>query len=63
MKTATGTRENIRVIEEYQSRGLRVEVLEYEKLLGISNPSMSQQVYFMEQHHIRVIQISLYINN
>ena len=63
MKTATGTRENIRVIEEYQSRGLRVEVLEYEKLLGISNPSMAQQVYFMEQQHIRVRQIALYLNN
>ena len=63
MKTATGTREKIRVIEEYQSRGLRVEVLEYEKLLGISNPSMAQQVYFMEQQHIRVRQIALYLNN
>lgn len=63
MKTATGTRENIRVIEEYQSRGMRVEVLEYEKLLGISNPSMAQQVYFMEQQHIRVRQIALYLNN
>lgn len=42
MKTATGTRENIRIIEEYTSGGLRVEVLEYEKLLGISNASMAQ---------------------
>ena len=42
---------------------MRVEVLEYEKLLGISNPSMAQQVYFMEQQHIRVRQIALYLNN
>ncbi|MCI7814634.1 MAG: AIM24 family protein [Lachnospiraceae bacterium] len=62
MKTATGTRENIKVIEEYESGGLRVEVLEYEKLLGISNASMAQQVYFMEEQNIRVRQIALYLN-
>ena len=35
MKTATGTRENVKVIEEFTSGGLKVEVLEYEKLLGL----------------------------
>lgn len=30
MKTATGTRENVKVIEEFTSGGLKVEVLEYE---------------------------------
>lgn len=63
MKTATGTRENIKVIEEYSSNGLRVEVLEYQKLLGISNTSMAQAVYFMEKQNIRVRQIALYLNN
>lgn len=63
MQTAKGTRENIRIIEEYESGGLRVEVLEYEKLLGISNPAMAQQVYFMEKQNIRVRQIALYLNN
>lgn len=63
MKTATGTRENVKVIEEYESGGLRVEVLEYQKLLGISNASMAQQIYFMEEQNIRVRQIALYLNN
>ena len=63
MKTAKGTRENVRIIEEYQSGGLKVEILEYEKLLGISNSSMAQQVYFMEKQNIRVRQIALYLNN
>lgn len=54
MKTATGTRENVKVIEEFTSGGLKVEVLEYEKLLGLSNASMAQQIYFMEQQHIHV---------
>ncbi len=63
MKTATGTRKNVKVIEEFTSGGLKVEVLEYEKLLGLSNASMAQQIYFMEQQHIHVRQIALYLNN
>lgn len=63
MRTAKGTREHIRIIEEYESGGLRVEILEYEKLLGISNSAMAQQVYFMEKQNIRVRQIALYLNN
>lgn len=63
MKTAKGTRENIEIIEEYTSGGLKVEVLEYEKLLGLSNPTMAQQIYFMEKQNIRVRQIALYLNN
>lgn len=63
MRSAIGTRENVRVLEEFSSGGLRVEILEYEKLLGISNSVMAQQVYFMEQQHIRVRQIALYLNN
>lgn len=63
MKTAIGTRENIKVIEEYASGGLRVEILEYEKLLGLSNTTMAQRVYYMEKQNIRVRQIALYLNN
>ena len=63
MKTAVGTRENVKVIEQYESGGLRVEILEYEKLLGISNPTMAQQIYFMEKQNIRVRQIALYLRN
>ena len=63
MRKAIGTRENIRVLEEFESGGLRVEVLEYEKLCGLTNPYMAQDVYFMEQQHIRARQIALYLNN
>lgn len=63
MFSAKGTRENIQIIEEHQSGGLRVEVMEYEKLLGISNAHMAQQVYFMQKQNIRVRQIALYLNN
>lgn len=63
MYNATGTRENIKVLESYSSGGLKVEILEYEKLLGIANSSMAQRVYFMEKQNIRVRQIALYLNN
>lgn len=63
MRSAIGTRENIKVIEEFSSGGLKVEVLEYQKLLGISNSAMAEQVYFMEKQNIRVRQIALYLNN
>lgn len=63
MKKAIGTRENIKVIEEFQNGGLRVEVLEYEKLLGLSNAHMAQTVYYMEKQNVKVRQIALYLNN
>lgn len=40
-----------------------MEVLEYEKLLGLSHPAMAQQIYFMEKQNVRVRQIALYLNN
>lgn len=63
MRTAIGTRENIRVIEEFESGGLRVEILEYQKLLGLSNAYMAQQLHFMEEQNVRPRQIALYLNN
>ena len=63
MKSAIGTRENVRIINQFESGGLRVEVLEYDKLLGLTNANMAQQVYFMEKQNIRVRQIALYLNN
>lgn len=63
MVNAIGTRENIKVLEEFKSGGLKVEVLEYEKLLGLDNVNMAQTVYFMEKQNVRVRQIALYLDN
>lgn len=63
MYTAKGTRENINIVEEFESGGLRVEVLEYQQLLGLANSAMAQSLYFMEKQNIRVRQIALYLNN
>lgn len=63
MKSAIGTRENIQVTEQYEKGGLRVEVLEYQQLLGLSNTSMAQTMFFMEKQNVRVRQVALYLNN
>lgn len=63
MKNAIGTRENIRIIENYQFGGLKIEVLEYEHLLGLTNIPMAQSVYFMEKQNIKVRQIAIYLND
>lgn len=63
MNSAVGTRDNVKVIDEFTSGGLRVEILEYQKLLGLSNSSMAQKVHFMEKQGIRARQIALYLNN
>lgn len=63
MKSAIGTRENVNVISRFTSGGLTVEVLEYQKLLGISDIKMASSVYFMEKQNIRVRQIALYLEN
>lgn len=63
MKSAIGTRENIKVIESFSSGGLRIEVMEYQKLLGLSSASMATAVYYMEKQNIKVRQIALYLEN
>lgn len=63
MKSAIGTRENIKILEQFENGGLRVEILQYDKLLGLTNAQMAEQIYFMEQQNIHVKQIALYLNN
>ena len=63
MRSAIGTRENVRVLEDFTSGGIRVEILEYQKLMGLSDISMATQTYFMEKQNIRVRQIAIYLNN
>ena len=47
MRSAIGTRENVRVLEDFTSGGIRVEILEYQKLMGLSDISMATQTYCM----------------
>jgi len=63
MYSSIGTRENVKVIEKYENAGMAVEILEYEKLMGLSNIRMAQSIYFMEKQNIRVRQIAIHLNN
>ena len=60
-----GTRQNVRVIEEYDysKYGMRVEVLEYQKLLGSTNVYAAQNMYFMNDANIKCRQIAIYMLN
>ena len=60
---AIGTRENIKVINSDSYGGVRIEILEYQKFLGMSDFKMAQSLYFMEQQKMKVRQIVAYIDN
>ena len=60
---AVGTRENIKVIDQSVSQNMKVDVLEYQKLLGGSDMYASERMYFMEQQNMKVRQIAIYLTN
>ena len=53
-RAVVGTRQNIEVIAEYDysKYGIRVEVLEYQKLLGNTNVFAAQNLYFMNEDKV-----------
>ena len=60
---AIGTRSNVSVLQQMEYNGIRVEILEYQQLLGARSPGLARALWFMEQQNIKVRQIALYINN
>lgn len=60
---AIGTRENIKVIDTSSSMGMKVDILEYQKLLGGKNPYNAQTMYFMEKQNMKIRQPVIYIDN
>lgn len=61
--TAIGTRENIKVIDNIDGNGIKIEVLEYQNLLGSTNTYGASNLYFMRQANIKARQIAVYLNN
>lgn len=63
--SVVGTRENIKIIDsyDYSKYGLRVEVMEYQKLLGCTNIHAAQSLWFMNEENIKCRQIALYLSN
>jgi len=63
MNSAVGTRENIQIIDQAQCGGLRIEVMEYQKLLGSTNTNAAIDLYYMEKQNMRCRQIAIYLQN
>lgn len=64
-RAVVGNRENIKVIAEYDysKYGIRVEILEYQKLMGNTNVYAAQNMYFMNEANIKCRQIAIYMMN
>lgn len=63
MISAVGTRENIKIIDQAESGGVRIEVMEYQKLLGSTNTSAAVDLYYMEKQNMRCRQIAIYLDH
>ena len=63
IKNPIGTRKNVKVISELIYNGIKVQVLEYEKLLAPQTPYMANQLYFMSEENLKIRQLAIFIDN
>lgn len=63
MLSAVGTRENIKIIDTAQQGGMKIEVLEYQKLMGSTSTAAAIDMYYMEKQNMRCRQVAVYLNN
>lgn len=63
MRSAIGTREHLKIVDQASFGGVRIEVMEYQKLLGSTNTAAASDLYFMEQQNIRARQVAVYLDN
>lgn len=61
--SATGTRENIRIIDSAQHGGTKIEIMEYGKLMGSTNTNSAINLYYMDKQNIRAKQAAVYLEN
>lgn len=60
---AVGTRENIKIIDTSSNKNMKIDILEYQKLLGGTDPHSAERMYFMEKQNMRVRQAAIYLEN
>lgn len=60
---AIGTRENIKIIDSSENKGIKIDILEYQKLLGGKKPYSAQMMHFMEEQNMKARQPVIYLNN
>jgi uncharacterized protein (AIM24 family) len=63
VKSPIGTRKNVKVINETVYDGVKVQVLEYEKLLAPPTSSCAFNLHFMEAENMRVRQLAIFLEN
>lgn len=63
LTSAIGTRENIRIIDSAENGGTKIEIMEYQKLLGSTSTNSAIDLYYMEKQNMRARQIAVYLNN
>lgn len=60
---AIGTRQNVEIIDSSQTQSFKVDVMQYNKLLGASNAYMAETMFYMDRQNIKVRQVAVYLNN
>lgn len=60
---AIGTRENMKVIDSAEHQGVKVEIMEYQKLMGSTDTMGATDMYFMEKQNMKARQIAVYLND
>lgn len=63
MYSAIGSRENIKIIDSAEMGGVKVEVMEYQQLLGSTNTSAAMDLFYMQKQNMRARQVAVHINN
>lgn len=63
MISAIGTRENIKIIDSATHQGTKIEVLEYQKLMGSTQTRAAVDLYYMEKQNMRARQVAVYLSN
>lgn len=63
MISAIGTRENMKIIDTAEYGGTRIEIMEYQKLMGSTNTTGAIDLYYMEKQNMRARQVAVYLNN
>ncbi|MDD6489327.1 MAG: AIM24 family protein [Clostridia bacterium] len=60
---AIGTRKNVEIIDSSQTQSFKVDVMQYNKLLGASNAYMAETMFYMDRQNIKVRQVAVYLSN
>lgn len=60
---AVGTRENISVIDTSENKTMRIDVLEYQRLMGSSSMYAAERMYYMEKKNMKPRQVAVYLQN